>query len=80
MLLLMLWFRCMLEQNDYTFIYVYIYIIHIPLPSRCHILFIASVSTLVQAVELSVVIVVICLVWLHGVHWVYEAHYGCGAR
>jgi hypothetical protein len=81
MLLLMLWFGCMLEQNDYTFIYVYIYIIHIPLLSfRCHILFIASVSTLVQAVELSVVIVVICLVWLHGVHWVYEAHYGCGAR
>ena len=36
-----------------------------------------SVSTLVQAVELSVVIVVICLAWLHGVQWVYEAHHGC---
>ena len=77
----MVWLHAGAKRLYFSVIYVYIYIIHIPLLSfRCHILFIASVSTLVQAVELSVVIVVICLVWLHGVHWVYEAHYGCGAR
>ncbi len=82
MLLIMLWFGCMLEQNDYILLDIYVYIQCIFDYTLCFYIlyFISSVSILVQFVELSVVIVVICVVRCHGVHWFYEAHYGCGAR
>jgi len=64
MILLMLCCGCMLEQNDYILSDIYIYILH----SRFYILcfyilyYTSSVSILVQALELSVVIVVSCVV------------------
>jgi hypothetical protein len=65
MLLIMLWFGCMLEQNDYILLDIYVYIQCIFDYTLCFYIlyFISSVSILVQAVELSVVIVVICVVW-----------------
>ena len=76
----MVWSHVRAKRLYLSDIYVYIQCIFDYTLCFYILFFIASVSTLVQAVELSVVIVVICLVWLHGVHWVYEAHYGCGAR